>query len=351
MPPNYLMETVDYFKDPKVGVVQAFLDYENADMNCFTRTQACFLNNLHLVDFSSRSIQGYLTTFRGSAGSLRLSAIKYAGYWQGDTQVEDVDLSFEVQNQGWKILYINHLSVKSQLPKTLDGFKLQQRSWMKGIMEVMKKRMIAIIKSPVLSLRQKLSAIDFFFILPLQAFFIVIVHLVMIPNYYLFKQWGYPYLMDQILVGLFILFSFTHIPFLITPLGSRSSKFPGKQIKWTAQIIDRLFSFVIMVAVFIPLSHGLIEGVLGVKVHRDRTLKYDPNKKDDFFQLHTISRTVINRIHYADMIMCLYSIFLLVWAIWEREWIIACIFILLAIPYSISVVINLFNKNGRCIQI
>lgn len=343
IPQNYLMDTVHYFTKPDVGAVQVMLGYYNRDEKSLTRAQAAFLMNLHRIEFRSRSITGHLTTYTGSAGSWRLSTIEDAGGWQGDTQIEDVDLSFAAQLRGWKILYLSHLTAMCQLPNHYNEVKLQQRSWMKGLMEVFRKRGRAIIKGPNLNLSQKILGIDFFLVLTFQPIFIVVGHLSLIPSYYLLKRFGYAELLGWIVLGMLVLLSITHLPFLSIGIKSTPEKTDvGNRQVWRL-VQDKLVSIFLIPALFITITYGLLEGILGVKVDRDRTAKDDPSGIVEKPVPTKAQHKILVRINRLEIIMSLYSIFIVAWAFWLGEVILGIVCGIFAVYYPLNALISRIN--------
>jgi len=343
VPPNYLKDTVHFFTSEDVGAVQATIGYYNFDTNSLTRAQASFLTNLHLIEFGSRSIADHLTTYRGSAGSWRLNAIEDSGGWQGDTQVEDVDLSFSAQLRGWKILYLKHLTALCQLPTSYNEFKLQQRSWMKGLMEVFRKRGVAILKSPKLSLSQKILAIDFFLVLLLQPLFMIVSHLSLIPSYYCLKRLGCPELLGWITLGMLVLLSVTHLPFLSIGLKRAPGKVHVRSRNLWRFVHDKCVSIALIPALFVTLTYGLLEGILGVQVHRDRTIKDSPSGIFKAPGPTQAQLRILVRINRLEIAMSLYSIVVVGWAFWLGEVIVGLIYGILAVYYPWNALISQIN--------
>ncbi len=333
IPPNYIEETVHYFKNKEVGAVQAAYDYYNQNMNYLTMAQASYLVNLHNIEFKTRSREGHLTTYRGSAGSWRLSTIQESGGWQGDTQVEDVDLSIAAQLQGWKILYLDHISASCQLPHGYNEFKLQQRSWVKGLMEVFRKRGGSMLTSRKLSPSQKLLGIDFFLILAFQPLFMIAGHLFLIPSFYLLKMHGLDNLPQWVTLGLLLLLSATHLSFLST--GAKTAEATGVDRPDTrhAMLMKKFYSICLIPSLFTALTFGLIEGLIGIRVHRDKTSKagpatgaLSPGRSED-------QKRLLLRIGLCELSMCIFSISFMGWAFWSNQVLIGLIYGTLAICY------------------
>lgn len=131
-----LRKMIHYFTDPQVGMVQMRWSYLNADYSLLTRIQQIMLDAHFVVEQTARSRAGQLFNFNGTAGMWRRTAIEWSGGWQTDTLAEDTDLSYRAQLFGWKFIYLLDEDVPSELPVDLNAFKVQQRRWAKGVLQV-----------------------------------------------------------------------------------------------------------------------------------------------------------------------------------------------------------------------
>jgi len=148
-PADFLMRTVNYFADPKVGVVQTRWSYINRDYNFLTEVEAMLLDGHFILEHGARSTAGYFFNFNGTAGILRKSMIADAGGWQHDTLTEDSDLSYRAQLKGWRFVYLPGLDCPSELPVEMHGFQVQQSRWAKGLTQVAQKLLPSILKADI----------------------------------------------------------------------------------------------------------------------------------------------------------------------------------------------------------
>src|SRR5580692_7995172 len=156
-PPEFLTRTIHHFADPKVGVVQTRWSYLNRDFNFLTEVEGLLLDGHFILEHGARSRAGYFFNFNGTAGILRKSMIDDAGGWQHDTLTEDSDLSYRAQLKGWRFVYLPGLDCPSELPVEMHGFQVQQSRWAKGLTQVAKKLLPAILKADI-SKRVKVEA-------------------------------------------------------------------------------------------------------------------------------------------------------------------------------------------------
>jgi cellulose synthase/poly-beta-1,6-N-acetylglucosamine synthase-like glycosyltransferase len=157
-PSDFLMRTVHFFTDPQVGTVQTRWSYLNRDFNVLTEIQAILLDGHFVLEHGARYGRGLFFNFNGTAGILRRRMIEDAGGWQHDTLTEDCDLSYRAQLKGWKFVYLPALDCPSELPVEMHGFQVQQSRWAKGLTQVAKKLLPAILRAK-LPWRTKVEAV------------------------------------------------------------------------------------------------------------------------------------------------------------------------------------------------
>ena len=146
-PTDFLKRTVHFFTDPTVGLVQTRWSYLNRDYNFLTEIEAMLLDGHFILEHGARSRAGHFFNFNGTAGILRRKAIEAAGGWQHDTLTEDSDLSYRAQLAGCRFVYLPGLDCPSELPVEMHGFQIQQSRWAKGLTQVAKKLLPAILKA------------------------------------------------------------------------------------------------------------------------------------------------------------------------------------------------------------
>jgi len=146
---NFLKETIPYFANRSIGMVQARWGHINRDYSLLTRIQAIFLDGHFLIEHAARNRTGCFFNFNGTAGVWRRGAIEEAGGWTQDTLTEDLDLSYRAQLAGWKFLFLPDLTVPAELPVDVHGFKSQQFRWAKGSIQTARKLLPTILRAPV----------------------------------------------------------------------------------------------------------------------------------------------------------------------------------------------------------
>jgi hypothetical protein len=143
----FLQDTVPFFHDPGVGLVQARWGHLNREHSALTRAQALAIDGHFGVEQAGRCWSGWLLNFNGTAGIWRRQAIEDAGGWQADTLTEDLDLSYRAQLAGWRIEYAADVEVPAEIPADITAFKSQQRRWAKGSIQTAKKLLPRVWRS------------------------------------------------------------------------------------------------------------------------------------------------------------------------------------------------------------
>ncbi|MBL47369.1 MAG: glycosyl transferase family 2 [Roseibacillus sp.] len=145
--PDVLRETIHYFTDDQIGLIQTRWGHLNRNYNLLTRMQAMFLDGHLELEQTARNRSGRFFTFNGTGGIWRKKCIADAGGWEHDTLTEDMDLSYRAQLRNWRFIFLNEVETPAELPVDMDGFKSQQHRWTKGSIQCCKKVLPAIWRS------------------------------------------------------------------------------------------------------------------------------------------------------------------------------------------------------------
>jgi cellulose synthase/poly-beta-1,6-N-acetylglucosamine synthase-like glycosyltransferase len=156
--PDFLQRSVDYFTDPKIGMVQVRWEHLNRDYSHLTQAQAIFLDGHFVIEHTARNRSGRFFNFNGTAGVWRRSTIEDAGGWQHDTLTEDLDLSYRAQLRGWQFVYLPDVVSPAEVPVEMNAFKSQQHRWAKGSVQTARKLLPRILRSPDLPREVKVEA-------------------------------------------------------------------------------------------------------------------------------------------------------------------------------------------------
>ena len=148
-PENFLEETIHFFTEDKIGMLQARWDHVNRRYSLLTECQSILLDGHFMIEHTARNRSGRFFNFNGTAGIWRKKTILDAGGWQHDTLTEDLDLSYRAQLKGWQFIYLPDLTVPAELPIEMNAFKAQQFRWAKGSIQTFLKLKGALIKAKI----------------------------------------------------------------------------------------------------------------------------------------------------------------------------------------------------------
>jgi cellulose synthase/poly-beta-1,6-N-acetylglucosamine synthase-like glycosyltransferase len=156
---DFLLQTLPFFQDPRVAMVQGRWGHVNRDYSPLTLAQSFGIDGHFWVEQSARCWSGLFMNFNGSGGIWRRQAIDDAGGWQADTLTEDLDLSYRAQLRGWRLKFVPHVVCPAEIPVQISSLQNQQHRWAKGSIQTAKKLIPQILKAEKLPLFTKCQAI------------------------------------------------------------------------------------------------------------------------------------------------------------------------------------------------
>jgi len=335
--PSFLKDTLSYFSDPKVGVVQTRWEHLNQDYSLLTRIQALQLNVHFTIEQLGRRLGDLLLQFNGTAGIWRKTTIADAGGWEADTLTEDLDLSYRAQLKGWKIVYLEDVVSPAELPAEINGLKSQQFRWMKGGAETAKK-VLPSIWSSSLSLRKKLHASahllgsTIFLAVFTIGFFSVPMAMILPPlginaNYFTIFLSG--------LVSIILIYYVANV-----------------EVAWKEESkIKTLLKFFFLFPIFLALSMGLsfhnslavIQGYLGRKSPFVRTPKYDVLGAGEKMREKKYFNAGISKVSIWEGAFFLYFLAGLSWSIYNQEPSFLIMHFLLTLGYGLVFYLSIKN--------
>ena len=189
-PRDFLKNSIDYFTDDSVGIVQTRWGHINRNYSTLTKAQSILLDGHFVVEQFARNHGGYFLNFNGTAGILRKTCIIDAGGWQHDTLTEDLDLSYRAQINGWRAVYLNDVVVDAELPVEINSFKAQQHRWAKGGIQTAIKLLPSLLKNQEIAARVKIQCI-FHLLGNISYPLLLLLILLMIPLAYLWSSIGW----------------------------------------------------------------------------------------------------------------------------------------------------------------
>lgn len=337
---DFLKQTLPFFKDPTMGVVQTRWEHLNEDYSLLTKLQAFHLNVHFTIEQKGRENGHYFLQFNGTAGVWRRETIDDAGGWEADTLTEDLDLSYRAQLRGWKIHFLVDVTSPAELPAEMNGLKSQQYRWMKGGAENARKLLPSVWKSG-LSIAAKLSAT--MHLLASSVFlFVFLLGTFSVPLLFLIKPAGIDMSPFTIFLASLAIIGFIYF-------------FSNVGIAWKKENpIKMVLKFLLIFPLFMAMSMGLslhnsiavIQGFLGKKSDFIRTPKYGIRSIADGFRKATYFHTGLTKTSLLEGFFALYFIgAFLIGAFYEMPYF-QLLHALLAVGYSLVFFIGL-NHSKR----
>jgi len=273
---DWLLQTVPYFKNPEIGVVQTRWGHINRDYSLLTKIQAFALDFHFILEQTGRNFGRHFINFNGTAGIWRKECILDAGNWSGDTLTEDLDLSYRAQLKHWKFKYLEDVETPAELPVAISAARSQQFRWNKGAAENYKKNFKKLLKDKSVPFGTKFHA--FFHLLNSSMFLIILVLAVLsIPVLFIKNnnpQFGWYFnLVAFFLVSTLIFFLCYYAAY---------ARIHGKSFKSFLKFIGMFFTFFSVAMGFsVHNSLAVLEGHLGKKSAFIRTPKFNVSSLND----------------------------------------------------------------------
>ena len=300
---DFLLKTIPYFKNEKIGVVQTKWEHLNEDYSMLTKLQAFGLDAHFTVEQVGRNSGGHFINFNGTAGIWRKECIYDAGGWQSDTLTEDLDLSYRAQGRGWEFKYLEDFGSPAELPAVMNALKSQQYRWTKGAAETARKNLWKVFKSKSISFNTKIHAL---FHLMNSFIFICIVTTALLSVPVLWIKHDYPEynILFNIAAVLLLSLIFLSIYYYMSRLGLKSDK--GK----ASREFIKYFPMFLSVSMGLSLHNAVavFEGYIGRKTPFVRTPKFNVNEKSDSWKNNKYASVKISPIIVFEFLFALYAL-------------------------------------------
>ena len=271
-PPQWVMQVIDHFAEPEIGMVQTRWTHLNRNYSFMTQVEAILLDGHFVLEHGGRSRAGVFFNFNGTAGMWRTKVIGEAGGWQHDTLTEDTDLSYRAQMIGWKFKYLQDVECPAELPIEMTAFKTQQARWAKGLIQTGKKILPRVLKSDM-PWHTKLEA--WYHLTANISYPLMIVLSVLLMPAMIIRSWqGY---VQMLLIDL---------PLFIASTCSVSTFYLVSQKElhpktWWKTFLYVPFLMALGVGLTITNTKAVLEALFGIKTAFARTPKYSVQKKGE----------------------------------------------------------------------
>lgn len=157
-PAWFLKRAIPHFSKPNIGLVQCRWGHVNENYSAITQAQALSLDFHFLIEQKAKSNSHLFMNFNGTAGIWKRCCIEDAGGWHTATLVEDLDLSYRAQMNGWKCVFLPDIVVDAELPVQMNAAKRQQFRWAKGSIQCAIKLLTDIALKRKVAIEAKIQA-------------------------------------------------------------------------------------------------------------------------------------------------------------------------------------------------
>jgi len=178
---------VPHFANPKIGAVAGNAKVGNR-VNLWTRWQA--LEYITSQNFERRALDLFdvVMVVPGAIGAWRTAAVRAGGGYHTNTVAEDADLTMNVLEQGYSVIYEDTSLAFTEAPINADGLKRQRFRWSFGILQAIWKHRGAISKHRAMGLFALPNILIFQIMLPLVSPFIDLMFVFGVIHYLIDKH-------------------------------------------------------------------------------------------------------------------------------------------------------------------
>jgi cellulose synthase/poly-beta-1,6-N-acetylglucosamine synthase-like glycosyltransferase/peptidoglycan/xylan/chitin deacetylase (PgdA/CDA1 family)/spore germination protein YaaH len=173
---------VPHFANPRIAAVAGNAKVGNR-VNLWTRWQA--LEYITSQNFERRALDLFdvVMVVPGAIGAWRTSLVKAAGGYAADTVAEDADLTMNLLEQGYSVIYEDLALAFTEAPINADGLKRQRFRWSFGILQAIFKHRGAFKRHRAMGFFALPNILVFQIILPLLSPFIDFFFLAGVAHY------------------------------------------------------------------------------------------------------------------------------------------------------------------------
>ena len=166
-----ISKLVVHFADARVGAVAGNAKVGNR-VNLWTRWQA--LEYITSQNFERRALDLFdvVTVVPGAIGAWRTDAVRHGGCYPINTVAEDADLTMNLLEQNYKVIYEDRALAFTEAPVTARGLMRQRFRWSFGILQAVFKHKQAIRTNRAMGLFALPNILIFQILLPLVSPFI-----------------------------------------------------------------------------------------------------------------------------------------------------------------------------------
>ena len=188
--PDAIARLVCHFADVRIGAVAGNAKVGNR-VNLWTRWQA--LEYITSQNFERRALDLFnvVTVVPGAIGAWRTDAVRRGGCYPINTVAEDADLTMNLLEQNYKVIYEDQALAFTEAPVTARGLMRQRFRWSFGILQAVFKHKHAVRTNRAMGLFALPNILIFQILLPLVSPFIDLMFLAGLGSY-LWQRYFHP---------------------------------------------------------------------------------------------------------------------------------------------------------------
>jgi cellulose synthase/poly-beta-1,6-N-acetylglucosamine synthase-like glycosyltransferase/peptidoglycan/xylan/chitin deacetylase (PgdA/CDA1 family)/spore germination protein YaaH len=178
---------VCHFANPHIGAVAGNAKVGNR-VNLWTRWQA--LEYITSQNFERRALDLFdvVMVVPGAIGAWRTAAVKAGGGYHPDTVAEDADLTMNLLEQGYAVIYEDQALAFTEAPVNANGLARQRFRWSFGILQAIFKHRGAIANRRAMGLFALPNILIFQILLPLVSPLIDLMFVAGVIHYFIDKH-------------------------------------------------------------------------------------------------------------------------------------------------------------------
>jgi cellulose synthase/poly-beta-1,6-N-acetylglucosamine synthase-like glycosyltransferase/peptidoglycan/xylan/chitin deacetylase (PgdA/CDA1 family)/spore germination protein YaaH len=164
--PDAVSKLVRHFADPEIGAVAGNAKVGNR-VNLWTRWQA--LEYITSQNFERRALDlfGVVTVVPGAIGAWRTEGVRRAGGYPVNTVAEDADLTMNLLEQGYRVIYEDRSLAFTEAPVDMRGLMKQRFRWSFGTLQAIFKHRGAFTRNRAMGFFALPNILVFQLLLPL----------------------------------------------------------------------------------------------------------------------------------------------------------------------------------------
>ncbi len=178
-----ISKLIPHFADPKIGAIAGNAKVGNR-VNLWTRWQA--LEYITSQNFERRALDLFhvVTVVPGAIGAWRTAPVKEVGGYPINTVAEDADLTMNLLEHGYEVIYEDHSLAFTEAPIDAKGLMRQRFRWSFGILQAIWKHRAAFTRNKAMGFFALPNILIFQMLLPLVSPFIDIMFIAGVIKYF-----------------------------------------------------------------------------------------------------------------------------------------------------------------------